>query len=121
MAALGAGAQVALEVADVGVRGGLGQQLDVAALVEVDAVQRAVDDVDALADALALAVEMGLEVGHLADGVLVEQRLEARLEAGQVVVLQARQHGARTRRRRPGWRPSPGSPWASGGRNRSWR
>ena len=53
--------------------------------------------VDALADRLPLAVELRLEVGHLADGVLVQQLLEARLEARQVVGLAARPASCGTR------------------------
>ena len=36
--------------------------------------------------------QLGLEVGHLADGVLVEQFLEARLETRQVVGPKLLQH-----------------------------
>ncbi len=42
----------------------------------------------------ALAGQLRLKVGDLADGVLVQQFLEARLEARQVVGLQRVEHGA---------------------------
>ena len=47
---------------------------------------------DALLDGLALAGELGVEVGDLVDRVDVEQLLEARLESRQVVALQSGEH-----------------------------
>jgi hypothetical protein len=93
-AAFGAGAQLGLEVADVGIGRRLRFERDVAAGVVVDLRQRGVDARDALADRLAPHCQLGVEVGHLADGVLVEQFLEARLEARQVVGLQLVEHVA---------------------------
>jgi hypothetical protein len=55
-------------------------------------VQRAVDAVDPLAHELALAIELRLEIGDLADRVLVQQFLEAGLETRQVVGRETRQH-----------------------------
>jgi len=92
--ALGAGPQLALEIPDFGIRAGLRFQFDIAAGVVVDLAQGLVDPLDALLDGLALAGELRLEIGHLSDGVLVEQFLEARLEAGQIVGLQLVEHGA---------------------------
>jgi hypothetical protein len=90
--AFGAGAQLALEIADVGVGRRLRFERDVATGVVVDLGQRGVDARDALADRLAPHRQLGVEVGHLADGVLVEQFLEARFEARQVVGLQLVEH-----------------------------
>lgn len=83
----GAGAQLLLEVADVGIRRMFREQLDVAPGVVIDRVQRAVDGVDAFADGLALTIELGLKIGDLADSILVEQQLEASLEAGRSSAL----------------------------------
>src|SRR3990172_4535184 len=68
----GAGAQRLLKVGDVAIRRRLGEQRDVTTGVVIDRVQRVVDGVDAFADSLALAVQLGLEVRNFADGVLVE-------------------------------------------------
>ncbi len=61
-------------------------------LVVVNAVQRLVDVLDALGDRLPLTVELGVKAGDLVDGVDVQQFFEARLESGQVVLLQAVEH-----------------------------
>ena len=89
----GAGAQLGLEIADLRVRRWLRLQHYVAPGVVIDLGQRLVDAPDPLLDGFALAGQLRLEVGHLADGVHVEQLLEARLETGQVVGLQLVQHG----------------------------
>ncbi len=90
--AFGARAQFGLEIADVGARRRLRFECNVTAGVVVDLGQRGVDARDALADRLAPHRELRVEVGHLADGVLVEQLLEARLEARQVVGQQLVEH-----------------------------
>ena len=91
--ALGADAQVALEVADLGVGTGLGLQADVTPGVVVDLGERGVDPFDALFDGLALAGELGVEIGDFVDSVDVEQFLEAGFEARQIVPVQLRQQG----------------------------
>src|SRR5205823_9992305 len=73
-------AQIAQKIADLRVGTRNGFQLDVAPGIVVDAMQGAVDGFDALANRLALAVELRLKVGDLADGVFVEQPLELSLE-----------------------------------------
>jgi hypothetical protein len=93
----------ALEVADLGVGRRLGLEGDVAAGIVVDLGERPVDARDALLDRLPLARQLRLEVGHFADGVLVQQLLEAGLEARQVVGLQLVEHLTP-----PCRRPSPG-------------
>ena len=60
--------------------------------VVVDHFQRLVDPVDAFADGLALACQLCVEVGDLVDRVDVQQLLEARLEARQVIAAQAGEH-----------------------------
>ena len=64
-------------------------QHDVAAGVVVDLAQGLVDVGDALLDGFALARQLRVEIGDLVDGVDVQELLEARLEARQVVALQA--------------------------------
>jgi hypothetical protein len=98
--AFGAGPQFGLEVAHLGVGRGLRFQRDEATGVVVDLRQGHVDARHPFLDGLALAVQLRLEVRHLADGVLVEQVLEARHEARQVVGLQLRQHVPVLRHRR---------------------
>jgi len=85
----GGRAQVLLKVAHFGVRTGLRDELDEAAGVVVDGGERLVDEVHPLLDRLSFAGELGVEVGDLVDGVDVQELLEARLEARQVVALQA--------------------------------
>ena len=88
--ALGAGAQFLLEVADLGVGAGLRFQQNEAPGVVVDLAQRLVDVGDALFDGFALTGQLGIEVGDFVDGVDVEQLLEARHKARQVVAVQLR-------------------------------
>ena len=49
---------------------------------------------DAFLDGLPLASELRLKIGYLADGILIQQFLELRFEAGQIVGLQIVQHVA---------------------------
>ena len=88
------GPELGLEFADVGVRRRTRLEPDVVARVVVDLAHRLVDAGDAFPNGLALAGELGLEVGDFADGVLVQQLLEPGLEARQVVGLQPVEHGA---------------------------
>ena len=67
-------------------------QDDVAAGVVVDLGERLVDAGDAFLDGFPLARQLRLEVGDFADGVLVQQLLEARLETRQVVGLKRVEH-----------------------------
>ena len=83
---VGAGPQVGAEVPDLDVRGLLRFEPDVPARVVVHVEQGAVDRVDPLPDQVGLPDQLGLELGDLADRVLVQVRLELVLEAGQVVV-----------------------------------
>ena len=91
---LGTGAQLVLEVADLGIRTRSRLEPDIAPGVVVDLGQRLVDARNAFLDLLAFAGQLRLEIGHLADGVLVEQFLEARFETRQVVGFQCFEHGA---------------------------
>src|SRR5262249_1139874 len=91
---LGAGAKIVLEVPDPRVRGRFGFQDDITAGAVVDPVQGMIDAIDPLPHGLPLAPELRLEVGDLADGVLVEQLLESGLEARQVIGREAVEHGA---------------------------
>src|SRR5690606_28403613 len=90
--ALGARAQAREELAHVRVLSGLGEQADVAVRVVVDLLQRGVNRVDALSNLLPLAMQLRLEVRDLADRVLVQQVLEALLEARQVVDAELLEH-----------------------------
>src|SRR5690606_37727520 len=87
----GAGAQFLLEAPDFRIRAGLRFQYDVASRIVVDLAQRLVDVRDALLDGFALAGQLGIEVGNFVDRVDVEQFLESRNEAWQVVAAQLRQ------------------------------
>ncbi len=90
--AFGARPQRHQEIADLRVGVRIGLQLNVAPRIVVDPAQRAIDDFNALANRLPLAIELRLEVGHLANGVFVEQAFECAFEARQVVRFQAIQH-----------------------------
>src|SRR5690606_25499788 len=92
--ALGARAQAREELAHVRVLSGLGEQADVAVRVVVDLLQRGVNRVDALSNLLPLAMQLRLEVRDLADRVLVQQVLEALLEAREVVGAELLEHRA---------------------------
>src|ERR1019366_408372 len=89
---LGARPQRHQEIADLRVGTRNGFQLYVASGIVVDAAQRAIDGFDALANRLPFARELRLEIGYLADGVLVEQALERGFETRQVVLLQTIKH-----------------------------
>ena len=88
----GAGAQLGLKVAHLGVGGDLLFQPDEARRVVVDLRQRLVDAGDALLDGLALALQLRLEMRHIADRVLVQQFFEAGDKSRQIVGLELGQH-----------------------------
>src|SRR5665213_3694336 len=91
---LGAGAQVLSEIANLGIRVQLSLKDDISSRVVVDAAQGLIDPVDPLPTGLPLTGELGLEVGHLPDRVLVEQRFEPGLESRKVIRSKVRQHHA---------------------------
>jgi hypothetical protein len=92
--ALGAPAQVLLEVAHIAVHCRCRLYGDVGSLVVVDVAQRLVYALDALADRALLLAQLRLEACHLADGVLIEERLELGLKAREALIAQLSEHFA---------------------------
>jgi hypothetical protein len=79
-----------------------GDELDERAerAIVFDAGERGVDDADALLDLVPAALEVSLKRRHAVDRLLVEQILEARLEARQIVVGERLQPALVFRQRR---------------------
>src|SRR6185312_1751403 len=88
----GARLEIAPEVLHVWIWCVIGQQRDVATRVVVDGPQRGVDASNPLENRVALPSQLRLKGSDLADRVLVEQLLEALLEARKVVAYELGPH-----------------------------
>ena len=87
-------AQLALKIPHLGINRHLGLQHNEAPGVVVNLRERLVDAGNAFLDGFTLAGQLRAELRHLANGVLVQQFLEAGLKTRQIVSRQLAQQGA---------------------------